>query len=128
MQLRRWIPDLFWATVFGPAYVRLFGRETLLSVPAPVVTEISRDLIVVQLSESLSDMHERFEEVDRVLFLAGGGAWLTIAMLAMPLLGIDPRGDALERGNRAATLVTCSAMLGAMLCYAGANIGEGATI
>lgn len=62
--LTRWLPDLRWAQVFGPPYVRLFGMEKLLSVPAYKVEEIGPETVYLQLSESLFDMHEQYEAVD----------------------------------------------------------------
>lgn len=64
----------------------------------------------------------------QVLFLAAGAAWMTFLVRAMPLLGIDLRGDAIERANPAATIAGCGALVGVTLCFAGANVGEGATI
>jgi hypothetical protein len=52
--LRHWLPDVFWATVFGPPYVQLLGKERLLGAPAYVVEEIGPDMIYVQLTESLA--------------------------------------------------------------------------
>jgi hypothetical protein len=66
MDLRRRVPDLFWGTVFGLPYVRLFGREKLLSSPAFLVKELAPSTVYVQLTESLEDMLTRFEHVDRV--------------------------------------------------------------
>lgn len=65
-QLRRSIPNLYWATVFGPPYVELFGRELLLSAPAPVVKELDYGGIYIQLSDNILDFRDRFEEVDAV--------------------------------------------------------------
>jgi hypothetical protein len=62
MILRRWIPELFWATVFGPEYVELFGRARLLSAPCHVAKEIGQ-AVYVQLTESVFDMLTRFDEV-----------------------------------------------------------------
>lgn len=62
--LTRWLPDLRWAQVFGPPYVRLFGLEKLLSAPAYKVEQIGPEAVYLQLSESLFDMHEQYELVD----------------------------------------------------------------
>lgn len=53
--LRHWLPDVFWGTVFGPAYVRLFGKERLLSAPAYLVEDIGPEMVYVQLTEKLAD-------------------------------------------------------------------------
>jgi hypothetical protein len=54
--LRHWLPDMFWATVFGPPYVRLFGKERLLSVPASVIEELGPETVYLQISERISDI------------------------------------------------------------------------
>lgn len=62
--LDRWLPDLRWAQIFGPPYVRLFGLEKLLSAPAYKVEQLGPEMVYLQLSESLFDMHDHFEMVD----------------------------------------------------------------
>ncbi len=54
-KLIRYIPDLYWLTVFGSPYVEGFGRERLLSAPAHRVTELEYGGIMLQLSESPMD-------------------------------------------------------------------------
>jgi uncharacterized membrane protein YjfL (UPF0719 family) len=44
------------------------------------------------------------------------------------MLGISCRDDAVERRNPAASAISCGAIVGITLLYAGCNIGEGATI
>jgi hypothetical protein len=60
-----------------------------------------------------------------LLYLALGAAWVGVARLFLPLLGISPRDDVLERRNPAALLAVSGALVGLTLCYAGANIGNG---
>lgn len=60
------LPDLYWATIFGPAYIRLFGRETILSAPAPFVRELSEDALYLQLSEQIGDLKTHHAEVHAV--------------------------------------------------------------
>jgi hypothetical protein len=64
----------------------------------------------------------------QLLFFAGGVAWLFWTILAMPMLGISPLDDAIERSNPAAVSVVCGALLGSMAIYAYSNIGAGPTI
>lgn len=64
--LRKYLPDLYWATVFGPAYIEHFGRDRILSAPAPIVRELDGGLIYLQLSESPFDLETDFAEVDAV--------------------------------------------------------------
>jgi len=56
--LRHWLPDVFWGTVFGPPYVRLLGKDRLLSAPAYLVEELGAETIYVQLTENLTDVVE----------------------------------------------------------------------
>ena len=51
VQLRRGLPDLPWATVFGRPYVEMFGREKLLHTPGVEASEITGGSIYLQLSE-----------------------------------------------------------------------------
>lgn len=64
--LDKYIPQLYWATVFGPAYVRFFGKEKLLASPAYIVKELGDDMIYLQLSESPFDLIHKYHEVDSV--------------------------------------------------------------
>jgi uncharacterized membrane protein YjfL (UPF0719 family) len=63
-----------------------------------------------------------------LLFLLGGGMWLTIFNAAMPLLGPSVKLDVQMQHNPAASLVAAGGMLGVMLAYAFSNIGDGPTI
>jgi hypothetical protein len=53
--LKRYIPDIYWMTVFGAPYVKLFTRKKLLSAPAYRVEELENGAILVQLTPNLSD-------------------------------------------------------------------------
>jgi len=68
--LRHWLPDIFWGTVFGPAYVRLFGKERLLTAPAYVVEELGPEMVYVQLTERIDDAVNDYEklQLSRQLF------------------------------------------------------------
>lgn len=62
--LEHWLPDLYWGTVFGPAYVRLFGRDRLMSCPAYGIEELDEEMIYVQLTPSLSDAYSSPLQLD----------------------------------------------------------------
>lgn len=47
--IKRGMPDLFWAQIFGKAYVDLFGLDKLLSSPAYQVEQLTPDAVYVQL-------------------------------------------------------------------------------
>lgn len=60
--LQHWLPALPWATVFGDAYVRMFGMERLLSAPAFKVEQLSNSAVYLQLTPCLSDLEGAYEE------------------------------------------------------------------
>lgn len=61
--LRHWLPDMPWAAVFGPAYVRMFGKEKLMSTPAFCVEDLGKEMVFIQLTPQMEDIHEQFEMV-----------------------------------------------------------------
>ena len=61
--LRHWLPDVFWGTVFGPAYVRSFGQQRLLTAPAYCVQELGPEMVYVQLTERIADVVEDHEGI-----------------------------------------------------------------
>lgn len=65
-KLRRWLPDIAWAQIFGPAYVELFGIDKLLSSPAHVVKRLGEKSVYIQLTPSLFDVRDDFDRVSRV--------------------------------------------------------------
>jgi hypothetical protein len=60
------LPDVMWFQIFGPAYVRLIGLDKILSAPAYKVEQLGPETVSVQLSESLFDLHDRYDEVEIV--------------------------------------------------------------
>jgi hypothetical protein len=62
--LKESLPDLYWTTVFGPPYVKLFGKERLLSTPAAVVQQLADDLVYIQLTNDLMDTRKDPEGVE----------------------------------------------------------------
>ncbi len=46
-------PDLVWYNVFGEPYIKLFGKEKLLSTPGFMVEELSGNLIAIQLQDNI---------------------------------------------------------------------------
>ena len=61
--LRHWLPEMPWAVVFGSAYIRLFGKEKVLNTPAYKVEEIGDELVYIQLTPHMEDIHEQYEQV-----------------------------------------------------------------
>lgn len=62
--LKESLPNLYWATVFGPPYVKLFGKECLLSTPAAAVEELADGLIYLQLTNDLMDNRKQPDHVE----------------------------------------------------------------
>jgi hypothetical protein len=56
--LRRYIPDIYWTTVFGDPYINLFSRARLLTAPAYRVRELANGSILIQLTEHLDESDE----------------------------------------------------------------------
>jgi hypothetical protein len=54
-----------------------------------------------------------------------GAAWVGLAATAFSRLGISPRDDVAERHIAAVVPAVGGALLGATLCYAGSNVGDG---
>jgi hypothetical protein len=66
----KYVPDLYWLTLFGPPYVKIFGRERLLSAPVYRVEELPYGGVSLQLTPSLTDLTtnpEEFEETRRAV-------------------------------------------------------------
>jgi len=64
--LRKFLPDIYWMTVFGRPYVELFSRERLLSCPAYSVKELDNDAIAIQLTPELKDIVTEEAAFERV--------------------------------------------------------------
>lgn len=60
-ELRRCLPDLHWATVFGPPYVEMFGRERFESLGAE---RIQADQFLVRLTPRLDDLVDAPAEIE----------------------------------------------------------------
>ncbi len=65
-RLLKWLPDLCWVNVFGQPYIDMFGREKLLSAPAYDVHGMEGGCIWLQLSPSLKDVANNYEEFEAV--------------------------------------------------------------
>jgi len=64
--LQRRIPELYWATVFGPPYLEMFGRECLLSAPVFKAEALGTNAVCLQLSPELRDLISRSSELERI--------------------------------------------------------------
>ena len=71
--LKKYLPDIYWITVFGKPYVELFSRERLLSAPVFRVRELSNGSILMKLFDDFNfcerDAYEnRKQSVKKHLF------------------------------------------------------------
>jgi hypothetical protein len=62
--LKESLPNLYWAMVFGAPYIKIFGKERLLSAPTAVAKELSDGLIYLQLTNDLMDNRTRPDYVE----------------------------------------------------------------
>ncbi len=58
-RLQEGLPGIYWANYFGPLYVRFFGREKFLSVPAYYKEELSDGGFLLLTSESPFDYQKK---------------------------------------------------------------------
>jgi hypothetical protein len=65
-QLKKYVPNLYWATIFGRPYVNLVGRHAMLESPASIVEELSYGGICIQLSHNISDVLTEYDKLDAV--------------------------------------------------------------
>jgi hypothetical protein len=64
--LQERIPDLLWATVFGAPYCEMFGRKCLLSAPAYIAQPLSDEMVLLQITEKLSDVEQRADAFNKI--------------------------------------------------------------
>ena len=53
------MPELYWASVFGDPYLKMFERDRLLSTPGFAVESLSNGAVLLQLTDKLADVAER---------------------------------------------------------------------
>ena len=66
IDLKQRVPDLYWATVLGAPYLDMFGKDSILSAPAYSAKLLSNDQILLQMTESLTDVEEHPEVFGQV--------------------------------------------------------------
>jgi uncharacterized membrane protein YjfL (UPF0719 family) len=112
---------LLWLFRMGQAR-DLRYRGSVNALAAALVVAAALIFLVLKTAAS-------FDVVDDVcyqfMYFVLGLAWLRMAQSSFALAGVSARDDVVERGNVAATIALCGALIGAALCYAGGNIGDG---
>lgn len=79
---------IYWGTILGSPYARLFGTERIASAPAYMVERLGPELFWVQLTERLDDVRTRPDEVAElaaaVKHYLGAGVPEELATLTAP--------------------------------------------
>lgn len=98
-------------------------RRSPLKAVIGVLGALSLLIIVVLRTLAADDVREAPAYL--FMYFVLGLAWMRVAMQFFPFVGLHPRDDLFERGNRAALWAWTGAMTGVTLCFAGGNIGNG---
>ncbi|HYN07984.1 MAG TPA: hypothetical protein VES67_11385 [Vicinamibacterales bacterium] len=122
------------AVVLGPvAWVFWFIRRsdstlpgrgsTGLGILGATIVVCSTLLLFVLVTVASHDVRTVLEYL--FMYSVLGLAWLRLGEMLFAYSGVSVRDDVVERGNAAATIALSGALVAVMLCYAGANIGDG---
>jgi hypothetical protein len=110
----------FWrGSRLSPLMKRGGARRTL--VVAPILCA----LLLFALLRTWSASDVRNDGLYLFFYQALGAAWVGVATVALPFLGLSARDDVLERKNAGAGWALGGALLGITACFAGGNIGDG---
>ena len=101
----------------------LTQRRSPLKKVIVVLGGLSVLLMVVLRTLAADDVREAPPYL--FMYFVLGLAWMRAAMQFFPFMGLHPRDDLFERGNRASLPAWTGAMAGVTLCFSGANIGNG---
>jgi hypothetical protein len=99
--------------------VRTRGRGVMASAP-PIAA-----LLLFAVLKTAAAHDVRDDPRYLLFYMVLGAAWVGLGTRLIPVLGISPRDDVLERGNRAASYTVAGALLALTLCFAGGNVGDG---
>jgi uncharacterized membrane protein YjfL (UPF0719 family) len=120
--------------VAGPGALTLWffrlSRVTRLGLRSPYIGSLrlllvaSAALLVVVL-RTLAAPDVRDDIRYLALYFLLGLAWLRLSEFGFSIVGASVRDDLVERRNGAALPAIAGALLGAVCCYAGGNIGAG---
>ncbi len=126
---------LFVASAVWAAYAWGGWYLRLLKVPVPVGGQGARMVMAMTPPVCMAVLFGvliRFSSHDvrsssfyTFFYVIVGAAWLNLVSRLLPMFGISPHDDGVERGNLAAAWMGAGALLGLTLAFAGANIGDG---
>jgi hypothetical protein len=94
-------------------------RRPLILAPLLSLALLLGILLVWSASDVRTDVFYLF------MYTVMGAAWVGIALLALPVMGISPVVDVVDRRNAGAGWAVAGAVVGLTLSYAGGNIGDG---
>jgi hypothetical protein len=103
----------------SPVAGRSPAKALLLATPVIALTVL---IVILQLW-SASDVRDDGRYL--MMYSLMGFAWTGVASFVPTWMGISFRHDVLIRGNHSASWVLCGWILGVMLAFSGANIGNG---
>ncbi len=64
--LVRCLPELYWVNIFGSEYIKIFGRDRVLSAPASKVEELPGNTFLVQVCQKIEDLFEKYEHINAI--------------------------------------------------------------
>ena len=109
--------------VVVPLRVRqLIRRRVWLRCPAAVAAALAFLWIVLS---RWSSFDVRSNPAYMTFYMVMGAGWSGACLVAWNWLGLSYRDDVVERSNRAAALALSGALVGNLLGFTGANIGDG---
>jgi len=66
IDLKRGLPDIYWANFFGPEYVRMFGDDRIKSTPAYKIEDLRDSGVLLLLTSSVFDFDNDKEAFERL--------------------------------------------------------------
>lgn len=112
----KWYLELIQSTSLGTTHAQ---RMPLYVLPIACL------MLLLIVLRSVSSEDVRSSTVYTIMYTVFGLGWIGAFGTITPRLGLNYRLDALERRNPATQLALCGAFTGAILAFAGANIGNG---
>jgi len=114
---------------WGRWYWRLGSVHALVAAPGRrsglLFVPITCGVVLLVLLKLFSAEDVRNSAPYLLMYTVFGMGWLGATTALLPLSGISPRDDAVERRNPAASVAVQGALLGIMLTFAGGNLGNG---
>jgi len=111
----------WYRTAFATAGMVGMERPLVAAVLTPIVSLAV--LLVVLTTAASSDVRD--STVYCTFYTVLGAAWIGLINRLDSINGLLASDDVIERRNSAATFAWCGALLGHVLAFAGANIGDG---